>query len=148
MITVDQVLRHKGRSYFSVTPQTFVYDALKKMAEKNVGALIITEGEKIVGIFSERDYARKSLQIERSIKELPVDMFMSTTVFTISPEKSVYDCMEMMTEKHIRHLPVVENDKTLGIVSIGDIVNAVFSMQKSQIKDLENYITGSGYGGQ
>ncbi len=148
MITVDQVLKHKGSDYFSVTPKTFVYDALKKMAEKNVGALIIVEGGKIVGIFSERDYARKSLQIEQSIKELPVEMFMSTTVFTISPEKSVYDCMEMMTEKHIRHLPVVENDNTLGIVSIGDIVNAVFTMQKSQIKDLENYITGSGYGGQ
>jgi CBS domain-containing protein len=145
MINVNQVLNKKGYDYFYVTPKTIVNDALKKMDEKNIGALLVIEKEKILGIFSERDFARKSLQNEKSLKDLTVDMFMSKIVFTISPEKSIYDCMEIMSEKHIRHLPVVENNKTIGLVSIGDIVNAVVFEQKNQIKQLENYITGSGY---
>ena len=116
------------------------------MSEKDVGALMVIDNDKLVGIFSERDYARKVILQGKSSKESPVSEFMSTKIYFVSPAENIYDCMALMTNHHIRHLPVLDQNQITGIVSIGDVVNAVIHEQKSTIKDLENYILGGGYG--
>lgn len=143
MTTVRNVLQVKGYEIWSITPETLVFDALKVMAEKNVGALLIMEGKKLIGVFSERDYARKIALRGESSHTSIVKNIMTSDVITVKPEQSIDECMALMTGKHIRHLPVVENQNVVGLISIGDIVKAIISEHEYTIKQLENYITGS-----
>ena len=142
MVTVKQLLDEKGTSVWSTSPATSVFDALKVMAEKNVGALIVTDGQKLAGMISERDYARKVALLGRNSRELSVKEIMSTNVIHVSPSDSIEQCMELMTNAHIRHLPVVQNGALLGLISIGDVVRRVIEEQRSTITHLEDYITG------
>jgi CBS domain-containing protein len=144
MTTVAQILQGKGNDVWSVSPATVVYDALKAMADKNVGALLVLEGDELKGIFSERDYARKVILEGKSSREIPVKEIMSPVVFTVAPQQSVEECMALMTDKRVRHLPVVEGGRVIGVISIGDAVKALISEREFTIKQLQNYITGSG----
>lgn len=143
MKTVNQLLETKNASVWSIEPSRSVYEAIVIMAEKNIGALVVMEGERVVGILSERDYARRVILADRSSASTKVSEVMSSRVLFAKPSETVEQCMSVMTDKHIRHLPVMEADKLLGIVSIGDLVKAVIAEQKSVISQLENYITGS-----
>ena len=140
---MKQLLDEKGNSVWSISPATSVYDALQLMAEKNVGALVVTEGKTVAGIFSERDYARKVTLLGRRSRELSVREIMSTNVIHVALRDSIELCMELMTQKHIRHLPVVEEGALVGLISIGDVVRRVIEDQKSTITHLEDYITGT-----
>lgn len=140
MKTVSQLLQAKGGNVLSVAPGTSVYDALKLMAEKNVGALLVMEGDKLAGIMSERDYARKVILLGKSSHELAVSDIMSDRVVTVTPAQTVDDCMALMTGRRIRHLPVVEGGRVTGVLSIGDLVKEVIAMQQETIKQLESYI--------
>ncbi len=142
MVTVKQLLDEKGNAVWSTPPATSVYDALQSMAEKNVGALVVTEGQKVVGMFSERDYARKVTLLGRRSRELSVGEIMSSNVIHVALNDSIEHCMELMTHQHIRHLPVVEQGALVGLISIGDVVRRVIEEQKSTISHLEDYITG------
>jgi len=142
MITVRDVLRAKGNQIWSAFPETTVFDALKLMAEKNIGVLIVLEGEKIVGIFSERDYARKVILYGKSAKETTLREIMTTEVVVVRPPQSMEECMVLMTEKRIRHLPVVEGEKLVGMISIGDVVKAIIRDKDFLIRQLEHYIRG------
>lgn len=143
MNTVRQLLRGKAHHIWSITPDSLVYDALKLMAEKEVGALLVLEAGKLVGIISERDYARKVMLKGKSSLDTPVREIMSPKVFFVRPEQTIEECMALMTEKRIRHLPVLEDDQVIGVVSIGDLVKAVIDEKDFMIKQLHNYITGS-----
>jgi CBS domain-containing protein len=143
MTTVAQILQGKGHEVWSVSPATLVFNALKLMAEKNVGALLVLEGDELKGVFSERDYARKVILEGKSSREIPVKEIMSTEVFTALTQQSVEECMAQMTDKHVRHLPVVEDGRVIGIISIGDAVKAIIAEREFTIMQLENYITGS-----
>jgi CBS domain-containing protein len=145
MTTVRQLLKEKGGVVFSVPPKTTILDALKLMAEKNAGAVLVMEGDKVKGIFSERDYARRGA-IKGKSNDTQVSEVMTSTVFYVGPENSMEECSAQMTDKHIRHLPVVENGKVIGVISIGDIVKSIISDQQTVIRGLENYIMGTGYG--
>ena len=142
MKTVKDILRVKGSTVFSTTPDATVYDALKLMAEKNVGALLVLEGEKIVGLVSERDYARKTILKGRFSKETAVKEIMTAKVITVGPQEEMEECMELVTDKHVRHLPVIENEKISGIVSIGDVVKGVIDHKEFIIQEQEKYIKG------
>ena len=142
MKTVRQILARKGGGSWSTSPHTTVYDALKLMADKNVGALVVVEGERMVGIFSERDYARKVILKGKSSREMAVSEIMTANVITVAPDQSIEDCMTLMSENHIRHLPVLQHEKLVGLVSIGDVVQTIIADQKSTINQLEDYITG------
>lgn len=143
MTTVNQLLQAKGRDVWSIGPDALVYDALKLMAEKDIGALLVMDGEKLVGIVSERDYAREvDLQGRLSSNTLVKDI-MTEGIFFIRPHQTVEDCMALMTKHRIRHLPVILDDKLQGVVSIGDIVKEVISKQEFMIEQLENYIVDS-----
>jgi len=143
MKTVNQLLHTKGREVWSVTPVTSVFDALKVMADKNIGAVLVMEGNQLAGIFSERDYARKVILKGKSSRELTVQEIMTEKVDCVSPPQTVRECMTLMTEKHHRHLPVVEGERVVGMISIGDVVKAIISDQEFTIEQLESYITGS-----
>jgi CBS domain-containing protein len=142
MKTVKQLLKEKGSSVLSIQPDATVYDALKLMAEKNVGALLVLEKGKLVGILSERDYARRVILKAKSSLKTPVRDIMIERVRFVRPEQTIEECMALMTEKHIRHLPVLVGDQVVGIVSIGDLVKASIEEKEFMIKQLENYITG------
>ena len=142
MITVGQVLQEKGSRIWSVAPDSMVYDALALMAEKNLGAVLVMDGARIAGIFSERDYARKLILRGKSSKETPVREIMTKDVLLARPGQSIEECMALMTDKRIRHLPVVEAEKLIGVISIGDVVKALISEHKMVIKQLEGYISG------
>ena len=142
MNTVTQLLRAKGHEVLSVSPETAVFDALMVMAEKNVGALLVVEGERLVGVFSERDYARKVILKGKSSKEIPVREIMSTHVLYVRPQQTIEDCMALMTGKRVRHLPVMEEERLVGVISIGDVVKAIIAEQEFMIEQLQNYITG------
>jgi CBS domain-containing protein len=142
MKTVLRLLQKKGSEVWTIGPEASVFSALERMAEKNVGALVVTEGERPVGIFSERDYARKVVLRGRSSRETPVKEIMTRDPITVSPGESVDRCMELMTEKRVRHLPVLDENRLAGIVSIGDIVKEVITEQSATISYLEDYITG------
>lgn len=142
MITLRQLLQGKGSGIWSVTSTSTVFDALKSMAEKNVGALLVIDEAKLVGILSERDYARKVALKGKSSKETLVKEIMTEKVVYIRPEESIEECMALMTEKHFRHLPVIDKGELIGVISIGDVVRAVISEQKFIIAQLENYISG------
>ena len=143
MKTVADILGTKGREVWTIAPETIVFEALKMMADKNVGALVVMDGAKVTGILSERDYARKVILHGRSSRELETREIMSTNVYFVSPEQNIEDCMALFTNKRVRHLPVLQNEQLIGIISIGDVVKAVIAEQESTIKHLENYITGS-----
>jgi CBS domain-containing protein len=143
MTTVRNILQDKGQAVRSAPPETPVIEALKMMADINIGALVVVKGEEVVGIFSERDYARKLVLKGRSHDTTTVKDIMTTGVITVNPDQSMDDCMALMTTKRIRHLPVVENHKLVGIISIGDVVKADISEKEHLIKQLENYITGA-----
>ena len=140
--TVRQLINRKGHSIWSIQQNKTVFEALELMAEKEIGALLIFDGEQMVGIFSERDYARKVILQGRSSETTRVEQIMSTEIVTAAPEQTVKECMTVMTEKRIRHLPVVADDRVVGLISIGDLVQAIISDQQQAIEQLENYISG------
>lgn len=142
MKTVEQILDAKGSDVWSITPDASVLEAIKLMAEKEVGALLVMTGEKPVGIVSERDYARKVILKGRSSQKTPIQDIMTTHVVYVSPDQSIEECMALMTAKHIRHLPVMDGERLRGMLSIGDLVKAVIAEQKLVIKELERYISG------
>jgi len=143
MTSAAQVLKSKPRQTVeSVAPSTSVFDAVKLMAEKNIGALLVMENVSIVGIITERDYARKVVLLGRSSKETPVRDIMSSPVMYVRPDQTNEECMALMTENRLRHLPVVDQGKLIGLVSIGDLVKEIISEQKFIIEQLEHYITG------
>jgi CBS domain-containing protein len=139
--TIREILDKKGHQIWSVSPDTKIFEALQLMAEKNIGALVVLNGDKLVGIISERDYARKVALKGKTSKETPIRDIMTPKVLYVTPEKTAEDCMALMIEKRIRHLPVYEQDKLIGVVSIGDVVKAVIEEKKIAIEHLENYIT-------
>jgi CBS domain-containing protein len=136
------LLEHKGREVWTIAPDVTVYEAIKTMSEKNVGALPVVEGSKLVGMISERDYMSKVVLKGKSSKETPVRDIMTCKVVTVGPDHNVSKCMEIVTENHIRHLPVMDGDELLGIVSIGDLVRWIIATQKMTIEQLEAYIAG------
>jgi CBS domain-containing protein len=140
MRVVAELLHSKGERVWSVAPDQTVLEAIRLMADKEIGALVVTSGEEVVGIVSERDYARKIALRGKSSETTPVRDVMSSEVTAVSPSQSVEECMAVMTEKRIRHLPVIEKGKLVGIVSIGDLVKAVIEEQQYTIKQLEHYI--------
>jgi CBS domain-containing protein len=140
MATVRHLLDRKGRAIFSIGPDGPVLDAVRLMAEHHVGALVVMKGDQLVGIVSERDYARKVVLKGRASAETPVSQIMSSPVVTVTLNSSVQECMQLMTVRHLRHLPVVEAGKVIGMVSIGDLVKAVMEEQKQTIEQLESYI--------
>lgn len=145
MSNVRRLLEAKGNEVWSISPEFTVFEALQMMAEKEVGALVVLDGEKLVGVFSERDYARKVALKERSSRNSPVRDMMTAEVICVSPDGTVDDCMKLMTAKRVRHLPVMEEEKLVGIVSIGDVVKKVISDQEFTIQELEKYIVGGVY---
>ncbi|MEE9464656.1 MAG: CBS domain-containing protein [Candidatus Neomarinimicrobiota bacterium] len=142
MRLVSDILSSKGHDVYSVKPDTSVFDALKLMAEKNIGAVMVLRGQELVGIFSERDYARKVILKGKSSADTPVSDIMTSKVAYIGPHNTLEECMALMTDKHFRHLPVMEANRLLGLISIGDVVKAIISNQQIEIKQLESYITG------
>jgi len=141
-VTVQDVLRDKGKDFWTISPDAKVIDALKLMSEKDIGALIVTEGRELVGILSERDYARKVMLRGKSSLDTPVKEIMTSGVYYVDPETTTQECLALMTKNRIRHLPVMRDRKIHGIVSIGDVVKSVISQQKIAIDHLESYITG------
>ena len=140
MATVRHLLDRKGRAIFSVGPDDPVLEGIRLMAEHHVGALLVMKADQLVGIVSERDYARKVILKGRSSAETPVSQIMSSPVVTVTLNSSVQECMQLMTARHLRHLPVLDGGKVIGMVSIGDLVKAVMEEQKQTIEQLESYI--------
>lgn len=143
MSTIRQILARKPDVY-SVAPDTTVFEALSLMAEKNVGALLVVAEGKLAGIFSERDYARKVILLGKSSRETHVREIMTAKVVCIGPERNSGECMALMTEKHVRHLPVIEGGELVGVISIGDVVRDVVEEQRFTIRQLESYISSGG----
>lgn len=141
MITVAGILKTKTSEIFSVASSSIVYDAIKLMGEKNIGAVPVVDNDQLSGIFSERDYARKIILQNRKSRETMVSEIMTVTVITVTPTDSIDHCMEIMSSKKIRHLPVMQENRLVGIISIGDVVNAVIKAQKETISHLQNYIS-------
>lgn len=142
METIRQILSKKGNQIYSVKPETTVYDTLKLMADKNIGAVLVLKQDKLVGIMSERDYARKVVLKGKISKEIPVNEIMSHNVICIDPDQTIKNTKAVMIQKRIRHLPVMEDDKLIGIISIGDVVNAVLEENSFMIDQLATYIKG------
>ena len=143
MKTAAQILSSKpDRTIHTITPAASVYDALKLMADKNVGALLVIEGEKIAGIITERDYARKMILMGRASKDTPVRDIMASEVLSVRPDQTSEECMALMTENRIRHLPLIDGGKLVGLISIGDLVKDIISEQRFTIDQLEHYIRG------
>ncbi len=142
-VTVGHVLSQKGRTVFSIGPEASVYEALEVMARCKVGALLVMEGERLVGIFSERDYARKVALYGHNSRNTPVREMMSAQVHTVSEDTCLLAAMETMTERHFRHLPVLTDGRVTGIVTIGDVVKAVIETQQRTIEHLSGYIAGN-----
>ena len=144
MTTVAQILKSKPeQAVATIKPEASVFEAVKMMAERNVGALVVLEGEKIVGVVSERDYARKVALMARSSRDTPVRDIMTAPVMTVRPDQSNEECMALMTQNRLRHLPVMDGARMVGVVSIGDLVKDIISEQKEIIQQLEHYIAGN-----
>jgi len=139
LTTVRHLLEVKGPDVWSITPDKSVFDALRMMADKGVGALLVMEDDKLVGILSERDYARKVILMGKTSRETLVSEIMSTKVFTIHPDQTVEEAMELMSHRHIRHLPVVAGEDLQGVISIGDVVNNIIHRQRETIKSLSKH---------
>ena len=139
---VELILKRKGSQVYSITPEVTVYEALEKMAAAGIGALVVMDGTDLVGIISERDYARKVILAGRSSKEMKVHEIMSSAPVTVNLKTTVDECMERMTEKRCRHLPVVEGGRVVGVVSIGDVIHWIITAQDLAIRQLEDYISG------
>ena len=145
MRTVRDILQRKGTEVWAVSPETTVIDALKLMADKNIGAVLVLDEDRVVGVLSERDYARKVVLQGRTSQDTVARQIMSGRVVGVEPQQTVEECMALMTDKRIRHLPVVEGGEVIGVVSIGDIVKNIISEQEFLIEQLEHYITGTPY---
>lgn len=142
--TVRDLIGKKGALVFSVSPDHTVLDALRQLALRNVGAVLVLEGERLVGILSERDYAREVVLKGKASKDTPVREIMTTTVVCVQPEQTIEECMVLMTDKRFRHLPVVTGEQLLGVLSIGDVVKALLDQQRQHIEQLESYISSGG----
>lgn len=142
--TIRQILDEKGYYIHSVSPDTIVYDAIKLMGEAGIGALLVMEDDKLAGIFSERDYTRKIVLMNRLSKDTKVSEIMTSKVLYMTPDQTADDCMAVMSTHHIRHLPVVENDKPIGMLSVMDVMRNVLKEKEFIISQLENYISGTG----
>ena len=142
MGTVRNLLEKKGNSVYSISPDSSVYDALEELEEKNLGGLVVVEKGKLIGVFTERDYARKVILKGRSSRETIVRDIMSSHPIFVNPDNTIDDCMQLMSDKFIRHLPVLENDELIGVISIGDIVRFIINEKDFIIENLEHYITG------
>ena len=141
MTNVAQVIQNKiEQNIFTISPESTVLEAISLMADKGIGALVVTDQDKVVGILSERDYTRKVILMERTSKETTVREIMTAKVLTVTKSNSVEDCLDLMTDRHLRHLPVVENDKLIGLISIGDLVKVVMEDQRKLIDQLQQYI--------
>ncbi|HXR48156.1 MAG TPA: CBS domain-containing protein [Candidatus Limnocylindrales bacterium] len=142
-VPISALLHHKGTALWSIAPEATVFEAIKLMADKNIGSLLVISGDRLVGVFTERDYTRKiALQGKRS-KETQVREILSGKIVSVTPHQTVEECMRLMTENRVRHLPVLENGKAIGVVSIGDLVNWTISAQDATIAQMEQYISGS-----
>ena len=144
MSTVRDILKSKGNEVFSIKPSATVLDALQEMDNKGVGAILVVKDNEILGIFSERDYARRVV-LEGKTEYAKITDVMTEDIFVVSPQQTAEECMAQMTDKHIRHLPVVDDGKLVGVISIGDLVKTVISQQQDLIRSLETYITGKDY---
>ncbi len=142
MNTIRHILQIKGTDVWTVTPDATVYDALRLMESKDVGALLVMEGDTLVGVLSERDYARKVILQNKASKETRVRDIMTSHVYTIHPDQTVNECMELMTARHIRHVPVIEGERLIGVISIGDVIKDTIYQQRQIIKDLEGRMIG------
>ncbi len=142
--TVFDVLRMKGPGVIGVSPDSSVFDALQILAERNIGAVLVLEDERLIGILSERDYARQVVLKGKASKDTPVREIMTTSVVCVHPEHTIEECMALMTDKRFRHLPVIADDHLLGILSIGDVVKALLNEQAFRIEQLESYISSGG----
>jgi len=145
MKTVKDILKDPCREIWSVSPVTTAYAALELMAEKNIGALLVFENEHLVGIFSERDYARKVILKGKASKDTPVSELMTQHIFYVKPGNTLNECMALMTSKHIRHLPVFDNNRVTGIITLGDVVKEIISEQEVTIKNLEDFMAYDGF---
>ena len=141
--TIGSILNRKGTTVWSVSPTNTVFEAISMMAEKNVGALPVLEGDRLVGMISERDYARKVILLGRGSRETSVAEIMTVNLKTVGLSDSVQECMQIMTDNRVRHIPVLEEDKLAGLISIGDCVNWIISAQTAAIDDLERFVTGA-----
>ena len=141
--TIGSILNRKGTMVWSVAPTNTVFEAISMMAEKNVGALPVLEGDRLVGMISERDYARKVILLGRGSRETSVAEIMTVNLKTVGLSESVQECMQIMTDNRVRHIPVLEGDKLAGLISIGDCVNWIISAQTAAIDDLERFVTGA-----
>jgi CBS domain-containing protein len=142
-VPISTLLHHKGSTVWNVSPEATVFDAIQLMADKNIGALPVISRGKLAGIFTERDYTRKIALAGKTSKQTLVKEILSPHTITVPPDESVEECMRLMTEHRVRHLPVVQNDEVVGIISIGDLVNWIISMQDATIAQMESYISGS-----
>lgn len=142
MVTIDELLKTKGREIYSIAPTAWVYTAMETMATHGVGALVVTDESGLAGILSERDYARKVILQNRSSRSTTVADIMTDNVIDVNPSASVDECMVLMTDNHIRHLPVVDNGELIGVISIGDLVKTVIAEQQQTIEQLQHYIAG------
>lgn len=140
--TVARVLADKGSDVISVAPDQTVYTALEVMEEHNIGAVVVLDGEDLIGILTERDYARKVILLDRLSKKTKVSSIMTSELHTVAPDTTVVDCMGIMTDMKVRHLPVIDGGDLVGVISIGDVVKAIIAQQRSLIDQLEQYITG------
>ena len=140
---IRDLLNKKGKEVYHVSPDATVYEAISKMSEYDVGALLVLEDDKLCGLISERDYRNKVILKGRTSKDTPVGDIMSTKLITITPKDSVENCMHLMTDKRVRHLPVMDDDQVVGVISIGDIVKSIIDKQKEEIEDLKGYISGN-----
>lgn len=143
---IRDLLKSKGHDVWSISQNATVLETLKLLADKDIGALLVMEGERLVGIISERDFARSIAKSEKCLIHTEVKDYMTQEVITISPDKNIQDCMVLMSKEHIRHLPVVENDRVIGMISIGDVVKILIADAESRIANLEDFIEGRGYG--
>jgi CBS domain-containing protein len=140
--SISEILSHKGAAAWSISPDATVFEAIQMMSDKNVGALLVTENDRLVGIISERDYTRKVALKGKASKTTAVKEILSDRVIHVTPAHTVQDCLRLMTDHHFRHLPVLDGDRIAGIVSIGDLVNWIISAQTTTISQLQTYITG------